>query len=69
MFQIKNKLEIKRYLTHKLKQKKILVLTPSWLMFSFKYMLGFILSAPKTFRYPYNSTKTISSFIGAARYY
>ena len=69
MFQLVNKNEIRKQLLHRLKSKKLLSLPQSWLYFSYKLMSGFLLSAPKTFKYPYNQTKTISSFIGAARYF
>jgi hypothetical protein len=69
MFQLINKKQIRTQLLHRLKSKKLVSLPQSWIYFSYKLMLGFLLSAPKTFRYPYNHTKTISSFIGVARYF
>lgn len=68
LFVLVNKAQLRLQLLHRLKSKKLFALHPTWLYFSYSLMLGFLLSL-RTFNYPYNHTKTISGFIGSARYF
>lgn len=69
IFQIKNKKVFSKILFHRLYSKKIIANYPSWIYFSYRLFLGFLLSNPKRFRYGYSHTSSIASFIGTARYF
>lgn len=69
MFKLGNQKSLHRRLLHLLKAKKLLALHPKWIFLSYTWWLGFLLSVPNKVKYGFNHSKSLSTFIGTARYF